>query len=188
MRQVLTAVVGSACLVGAAGCGTGQAVADKRSPSPGALGAAGAVQVRNAQIARDDPPPGDAGYAAGADARLRVTIVNGTAAAAPDRLLAVSSPVATSVRIEGDTTIPDGQALVAGYDRPAAASTLDGAREVRIVLEDLLLPVRAGSTYPVTFAFARAGDVRLEVGVESPEPDLAVITAGGGVAEVPGDR
>ncbi|WP_226369814.1 hypothetical protein [Pseudonocardia oceani] len=38
-----------------------------------------------------------------------------------DRLVAVSSPIATSGRIVGDAAIPDGQVLVAGY--PAIIGT-----------------------------------------------------------------
>jgi copper(I)-binding protein len=199
VRRIVTAVVAAACLAGVAGCGAGQvaATAEQRSSAPGSLGAAGSIQVRNAQITWDGPVPGDAVHAAGADAPLQVTIVNGPGGTEPDRLVAVSSPVAASARIEGDTTIPDGQALVAGYDLPVASITLDGAREVRIVLEDLRRPLRAGLTYPVTFTFARSGDVRLELMVENPQvlpprardgeaPDLAVITSGEGAPGVPG--
>ena len=171
MRRWTTAALSAACLLAVGGCGAGQvaATAEHRTSAPGSLGAVGGVQVRDAQITWSGPVPGDVVHAVGADAPLQVTIVNDERGpGGSDRLVSVSSPVASSVRIVGDATLPDGQVLVAGYDRPVESITLDGAREVRIVLEDLVTPVSAGLTYPVVFTFAEAGELRLEVGVENP--------------------
>lgn len=184
-----------------AGCGAGQeaATSEQRSSSPGSLGQVGSIQVRDAQFAWSDPVPGDAVYPAGADVPLQVTIVNGEVGMpSTDRLVAVSSPIATSGRIVGDADIPDGQVLVAGYDGPVSSITVDGAREVAIALEGLTAPIRAGLTYPVVFTFADAGELQLQVGVENPsvlpprardaEQDPAIIGTGPEPAVVPGER
>ncbi len=157
------------------------------------------MQVRDAQVSWSEPVAGDEVYPVGADAELQVTIVNRDAGADdPDRLISVSSPVATSGRIVGDATIPDGQALVAGYDGPVSAITLGDAREVTIALEGLIEPLRAGLTYPVVFTFAEAGELRLQVGVENPEvlpprareaeEEPAIVGTGPDPFVQPGDR
>lgn len=201
-RFVTAAALGVVCLAGTAGCGAGQeaATAQQGTSSPGATGTVGSLQVRDAQFVWSGPVPGDVVHPEGGDAALQVTIVNDeSGAGGPDRLVSVSSPIATSHRIVGDATIADGQALVAGYDGPIASITLDGAREVRIALEDLVVPVRAGLTYPVVFTFAEAGDLRLQVGVENPtvlpprardgeEPGPEVPGTAPDPGAVPGDR
>lgn len=199
MRRTMTVVLTAACLAGAGGCGAGQeaGTSNQRASAPGAEGAVGSVLVRNAEFGWSDPVAGDEVHPVGADALLKVTIVNERGAGGPDRLVAVSSPIATSGRVVGDATILDGQALVSGYDEPIASITVEGAREVEIVLEDLLVPVRAGLTYPVVFTFADAGPLALEVGVENPDalPPRAGddgLPAGPGTGTdpllVPGDR
>lgn len=194
---VAWAVAGTIVL---AGCGAGQeaATSEQRSSSPGSSGQVGSIQVRDVQFAWSDPVPGDTVYPPGADAPLQVTIVNGEVGVpSADRLVAVSSPIATSGRIVGDAAIADGQVLVAGYDGPVSSITVDGAREVTIALEGLTAPIRAGLTYPVVFTFADAGELRLQVGVENPsvlpprareaEQDPAIIGTGPEPAVVPGE-
>lgn len=164
-------------MLGAAlsGCGAGQQAqtANQVPASGGAAGQVGSIQVRDAHIAWTGPVPGGTAYRTGTDAPLQVTIVNDSTTtvadpAAADRLVAVSSPVATSGRITGDASIADGGVLTAGYDRPVASVTVPGTRTVDIALVGLTEPVRAGLTYPVVFTFARAGELRLQVPVENP--------------------
>lgn len=201
MRKVVTALLTAACLAGTAACGAGQVAgtAEQRTSAPGSLGEVGSLLVRNAQFVWSDPVPGDVVHPVGGDAELQVTIVNDeVGAGGPDRLVAVSSPVATSGRIVGDATIPDGQTLVSGYDGPVGSITLDGATEVQIVLEGLTTPLRAGLTYPVVFTFADAGDLVLPVGVENPpvlpprawdeEEDPAILGTGPDPLVVPDDE
>ena len=127
------------------------------------------MQVRDAQITWTGPVPGDEVYTPGQDAPLQVTIVNTrTGQGGGDTLVSVSSPVATSGRIIGDATIPDGQVLAADYDQPVASIVTEGTREVDIALVGLNTPIRAGLTYPVVLTFAEAGELRLELGVENP--------------------
>jgi hypothetical protein len=157
------------------GCGAGQQTqtANQVPASGGAAGSVGSIQVRDAHFQWNGPVPAGAVYRPGDDAPLQVTIVNNATSIlpdgfTPDRLVAVSSPVATSGRIVGDARIPDGQVLTAGYDQPLAAVVLPGTREVEITLVGLTEPVRAGVSYPVVFTFERAGDLRVDVPVENP--------------------
>lgn len=200
-RTVVAIAWAATGMIVLAGCGAGQeaATSEQRSSSPGTPGEIGSIQIRDVQFPWSDPVAGDTVYPSGADAPLQATIVNGeVGVAATDRLVAVSSPIATSARIVGDAAIPDGQVLVAGYDGPVSSITLDGAREVAIALEDLTAPIRAGLTYPVVFTFADAGELQLQVGVENPavlpprarnaEQDPAVIGTGPEPVVVPSER
>lgn len=172
MHRLVTLTLGAVLVAGAAGCGAGQeaATAQQVTSSPGAVGEIGSIQVRDLQFVWSEPVSGDEVYAPGADVPLQATIINGENAGVggADRLVAVSSPVAASGRIIGDATLSDGQQLVAGYDGPVSSITPEGAREVEILLEGLIAPIRSGLTYPVVLTFANAGELRLQVGVETP--------------------
>lgn len=85
-----------------------------------------------------------------------------------DRLVRITSPIATYGVIIGDTRIPGHQTLTAGYQRPLASATLPGTDAIRIVHTGLRVPLRAGFSYPVVFNFERAGELRLELPVENP--------------------
>jgi copper(I)-binding protein len=151
------------------GCGAGQQAqtADQITGTGGAYGQTGEVSVLDAQFVFDGPIAGDEVYRPGADAPLQLTIVN--AGAAEDRLIEVSSPVATSARVTGDPRIPGGQALTAGYLEPVASVETRDARAIEITLVGLTEPVRAGLTYPVTFTFEDAGSLTLSLPVENPD-------------------
>jgi len=195
--------VAAALSVALTGCGAGQqAQTSNQVPaSGGAAGSVDTIQVRDAHFMWNGPVPAGSVYQPGEDAPLQVTIVNNATSIAddgfaPDRLVAVSSPVATFGRIVGDARIPDGQVLTAGYDRPVASIAVPGTREVEIVLIGLTEPIRAGVSYPATFTFERAGDLRLDVPVENPqalpprasddEPnDASVLGTGPDLVEVP---
>lgn len=158
------------------GCGAGQLAqtSNQVTATGGVEGRSGSILVRDAQFVWDGPVPGDAVYQPGDDARLQLTIINDADPAivdgsAADRLIAVSSPIATSGRITGDTWLPDRGVLTAGYDEPVASILVPGARAVEITLVDLTSPVRAGLVHPVVLTFERAGDLRLELPVENPD-------------------
>lgn len=198
----MTLTLGAVLVAGAAGCGAGQVAgtAEQVTSSPGTVGEVGQVQVRDLQFVWSDPVVGDEVYAVGADVPLQVTIINEDDAGlgGADRLVAVSSPIATSGLVVGDATLSDGQQLVAGYDGPVSSISREGAREVDIVLEGLTAPIRAGLTYPVVLTFAEAGELALQVGVENPavlpprayepEDDPAVLGTGPGPGVVPDDE
>lgn len=168
---LLAPVAVSAILV--AGCGAGQeaATADQVTSASGAVGGVGSIAVRDAAFAYDRPVAGDEVYGPGDDAPLQVTIVNVVSPGVGDgdRLVSVSSPVATSGLVLGDAGVPDGQVLTSGYVDPPASVTMPDTERVAIVLVDLLVPVRAGMSYPVVFTFEQAGDVVLDVPVENPD-------------------
>jgi copper(I)-binding protein len=157
------------------GCGAGQqAQTSNQVTSTGGVGGqVGSVVVRDAQFAWNGPVPGDTALPVGADARLKLTVVNEGKGRVDDgriadRLVAVSSPIATAGRIVGDARIPDGQVLTAGYDRPLSSIELPGSSSVEIVLVGLTEPVRAGLTYPVALTFEHAGRLHLQLPVENP--------------------
>lgn len=151
-------------------CGAGQVTqtATQARATGGASGRVGSILVRDAQFVFPGSAAGDAAYGPGADVPIQVTIVNDATATqadglAPDRLVGVASPIARSGRIEGAARIGDGQVLTAGYADPPA-----GTKTVGIALVGLTEPVRAGVTYPVVFRFERAGELRIELPVETP--------------------
>lgn len=199
--RAIAGVLGGALAlaIGLGGCGTGQQAqtAQQVTGTGGAEGRSASILVRHAQFAYERPIPGGTVYEPGADAPVMVTIVNDATTTvddgqAADRLVAVSSPIATSGRIVGDATIPDGQVLTAGHVEP---TTPPGSTAVEIALVGLTAPVRAGHTYPVVFTFERSGDVRVEMPVDNPdvlppratdaEPDVRTLETGPQPVEVP---
>ncbi|HEX2297385.1 MAG TPA: hypothetical protein VHH34_02510 [Pseudonocardiaceae bacterium] len=157
------------------GCGAGQqAQTVMVTATGGAGGQVGSIIVRDAQITWDGPVRGNEVYAPGDTAHLQLTVINDATATsaddiAADRLIAVSSPIATAGRITGDARIPDGHVLTAGYDEPVASIALPSTTVVDIGLVGLTESVRAGLTYPVVLTFERAGKLRLELPVENPD-------------------
>jgi periplasmic copper chaperone A len=96
-----------------------------------------------------------------------------------DELVAASSPVAQKVelhvfsvengvygmhRIDGIEVSPGGAATVL---RPGGA---------HIMLDSLKRPLRAGTTFPLTLTFQRAGQLQIEVAIESPQAVAANAT------------
>ncbi|MHA6626793.1 hypothetical protein ACU61A_15270 [Pseudonocardia sichuanensis] len=159
-----------------AGCGAGQQAQTsvEVTMTGGVGGQVGSMILRDAQFTYDPPVPGDTVYEPGATAPLQVTIVNDATTALDDgmradRLVSVSSPIAESGRIVGDTRIPDGHVLTAGYDEPVSSIAVDETTVADIALVGLTEPIRAGLTYPVVFTFEHAGELRLEVPVENPD-------------------
>lgn len=155
-RRVLFPV---ACAVAAAltlsGCAAGQIsqTADQVAAIDGANGDAGSIGVRNALLATPDNP---SGLDKGADARLLVYVSNdGTAG---DTLASVSSPAASTVEISGTAAVP-AQALsdFAGQDS-----------KVTITLKNLTQKIGFGESVPVTFTFATAGTITVNVPIEIP--------------------
>ncbi|MGH3999428.1 MAG: copper chaperone PCu(A)C [Pseudonocardiaceae bacterium] len=132
----------------------------------GVGGRVGDIVVRDAQLTFDGPIAGDTAYQPGDNAAVQLTVVNEGDGA--DRLIRVTSPVAQSATITGNARIPGHQTLTAGYQAPLASTTPPGTDTVRIVLTDLLVPVRVGFSYPVVLAFEQAGELRLELPVGNP--------------------
>ncbi|MHA6793796.1 hypothetical protein ACVGVM_09810 [Pseudonocardia bannensis] len=157
-----------ALLVLLAGCGAGQKpqASVQYAGSGGATGEVGQILLRDAQIQFRGTVEGGAVYQPGQDASLRLTIIND--GDRTDRLVGVSSPVATAVTVVGDTVLPPGGVLTAGMDGPIAAKELANEEPIEVVLTGLREEIRAGINYPVVFAFERAGELREALPVENP--------------------
>jgi hypothetical protein len=165
MRMLrLPAVLGCAAVLALSGCGTGPEAFTSLHVSAvnGASGEVGPIVLRDTVFAY---PGGDDvfGYRPGEDVPLGVTIVNQSDT--PDQLIAVSSPVAGSVRVEGPTIIPGHDAVTTRVD---ASSLGAEAPRLRIVLTDLREPIRPGLNTPVTFVFRQAGKVTMAVPINAP--------------------
>jgi copper(I)-binding protein len=186
---VVGALIGAVAL---AGCGAGQVAqtAEQVAAVGGASANVGPIAVRNAEIEFDNPTHGAAVYQPGGSAPLEMVIVNTGAEA--DRLIAATSPIATTVQVTGTREIPGGRALVIEGAPPAPAPTgVPGApgatpaapttpatpttapeagaeRQASIVLTGLHEEIQAGRTYPLVLTFERAGDLRFEVPVANP--------------------
>ena len=105
----------------------------------------------NARLA---PTDGE-GYVQGSNGRLLLWISN--AGLSADTLTQVSTPAADSARIVGDGKVP-GQYL-------ADLSSLTGTR---VVVTNFTQDVPYGQSIPVTFSFANAGTLNLDVPIEIP--------------------
>ena len=139
-----------------------------------------AAVVSSAAFAQTAPPPHVgaawarptvAGQSAGG---AYVTIVGGSAA---DKLVSVSTPVAQSVELhtmemQGDVMrmrqIPE-------VAVPAAAQVAFEPGGKHLMLRGLMQPLQAGSTFPLTLHFEKAGDVTVQtkVAVQAPGNDAA---------------
>lgn len=207
-RPTGAAVIGAMiAALALAGCSAGQ-VTQTSSQVPavgGANSGVGQIAVRDVQIEFADQVEGGNVYARGGNAPLRMTIVN--AGAGPDRLVSVTSPVASSVQISGVTTIPGGQALdvegepvvaaepveetgeetgeeSGGSDSATTTAPVPTASETpaegaQIVLTGLREDIRAGLTYPLVLTFERAGQIRVDVPVGNPSTPRADEHEGG---------
>jgi copper(I)-binding protein len=153
------------------GCGAGAVTqtAAQASAVNGTGGQVGNVLVRDATIASAANLAG-AAYQPGGAAPLNLSLVN--TGAAPDKLLAVSSPVAGSGQITGDATLPGGTVVTVGNNDGADSQALAG-RNIAVKLNGLVGPVRSGLTYPVTFRFEKAGTLTVQVPVGYPSGQLA---------------
>lgn len=179
---VVGALIGALALTG---CGAGQvtSTSSQVTATGGANVTRGAISVRDAQIEFDGPVEGGSAYPAGAGAPLRMAIVNGGTEA--DRLVSVTSPVASSVTVAGTTEVLGGLALVvagepvesAPADEPAEDTeptpaveppAAGGEPTAQIVLAGLREPLRSGLTYPVVMTFERAGQVRIDLPLANP--------------------
>ena len=123
---LIGAVVGTIAL---GGCGAGQVAqtAYQANSSGGATVTANGIAIRDAQIAYGDEPEGAAVHASGGSAPLEMHVINQSTQ--DDRLISVSSPVATSVEINGPTDLPAGVAMVVGGESGTAGQTVPGSEE-----------------------------------------------------------
>jgi periplasmic copper chaperone A len=88
----------------------------------------------------------------------------------PDRLVAVSSPVAK--RAELHTMSMEGMVMkmrpLAGLDIPAGQPVTLKPGGEHIMLENLTAPLRQGQSFPLTLTFEKAGTRTVSVAIENP--------------------
>ena len=154
-----------------AGCGAGQVAqtSEQLSHSSGAAARVGEISVLDVEFLFDPPIAGDEVYSVGGIAPMAVTIVNSGDAA--DRLVRVTSPVAEAglVVVDGGVVIPGDQTLTAGQIGPVSSIEVPYEDDAGLVaLIGLKQPIRSGISYPVVFGFERAGDVAVDVPVDTP--------------------
>ncbi|HEY5114754.1 MAG TPA: hypothetical protein VIJ00_04430 [Nakamurella sp.] len=154
-RRVLfpAALVFAAACLTLSGCAAGKIsqTADQVAAIDGANGSIGDITVLNARLA----PTEGQGFDQGANGRLLLWVSNGGLSA--DKLSQVSTPAAASVRIVGDASIP-GQYL-------SDMSSLTGTR---VVVTNFTQDIPYGQSIPVTFSFANAGTLNLDIPIELP--------------------
>ena len=96
-----------------------------------------------------------------------------------DELIGASSPVAQKVELHVFSVENGvyGMHRVEGFEvSPGGAATVLRPGGAHIMLESLKRPLRAGTTFPLTLTFQRAGQLQLEVPVESPQATVANAT------------
>jgi copper(I)-binding protein len=150
-RRVGVVLLASAIAsVGAAGCAAGNDSLTNlaRTTTNSAAGAVGPITLRNVYVAGP--------VAEGGSAPIVSAFFN--ASGDPDTLVSVSSPEATGGRLPTPAQIPPGGGEV--FIADGRAPSLQGVRQ------NLLI----GAELPITFTFAKAGSVTLDVPVEPPAP------------------
>lgn len=135
------------------GCAAGQysQTADQVAAIDGANGTVGDIAVLNARLA----PTERSDYPAGSNARLLLWISNDSLN--PDTLSGVTTSAASSVKIVGDPIVP-GQTL-------ADFATDDGTE---VVVTGFTQTLDYGVSIPMTFSFATAGTLSLNIPIQLP--------------------
>ncbi len=149
LRPVVAVLVAALAL---SGCAAGQIsqTADQVAAIDGANGTVGYMGVRNVLLATTT----GADYAKGANAPLELWVSNTGIQA--DTLTGITTPAATSVVINGVARIP-GQTL---KDFTGDTNT--------ITLRGLTSTITYGQSVPVTFSFASAGTLTVNVPIAIP--------------------
>jgi copper(I)-binding protein len=167
-RLACLAVSSLAVLPLLAACDAGQQ-ASTATESPDVIGVHGGV----GDVVLDDVfIDGSATVATGASIPLRGALTDDGPAA--DRLLSVSTPAAASVELLG----ANGQPSTGGIPIPAYGQVDAVHGSPQMLLVDVASPIGPVALVPVTFTFADAGSVTL---------DVPVATSGGhaGLADLP---
>ncbi len=135
------------------GCGAGQ-YAQSVNEQAAMLGANGKVGDLSALNVRLQRPPGEK-FPAGSDARVLLWLSND--GINPDTLTGVSTSAAKSVQFTGDGVIP-GQTLI----------DLSGETGPQLTVTGFTADLYDGVSIPMTFSFANAGSLTLNVPIENP--------------------
>lgn len=143
----------AAMTLAVSGCAAGQysQTADQVAAIDGANGTVGNIAVLNARLA----PTARESYPAGSDARLLLHISNDGFTA--DTLESVTTSAAQSVEINGDATIP-----------PQTLADFAGLTGTEVVVTGFAAEQFYGVSIPMTFSFANAGSIDLNIPIQLP--------------------
>ena len=141
------------------GCAAGQEAetAEETPDVAGTDGSVGAVSLDDVFLDSEDT------VEAGAAVPLRGVLTNDAEQA--DRLVGVSTPAASAVQLLDES----GQVSSDGIELPAGGQVEAVSGAVRMQLEEVTAPIATTDTVRVTFTFATAGEVQLDVPV-APSP------------------
>jgi copper(I)-binding protein len=141
------------------GCAAGQEAetAEETPDVAGTDGSVGAVSLDDVFLDAEDT------VEAGAAVPLRGVLTNDAEQA--DRLVGVSTPAASAVQLLDES----GQVSSDGIELPAGGQVEAVSGAVRMQLEEVTAPIATTDTVRVTFTFATAGEVQLDVPV-APSP------------------
>ncbi len=144
----------AAMTLAVSGCAAGQysQTADQVAAIDGANGTVGDIAVLNARLA---PTPRE-DYPEGSDARLLLLISNDGLTA--DTLESVTTSAAESVEITGDPTLP-----------PQKLTDFASGSGTRVVVTGFVQDQPYGVSIPMTFSFANAGSIDLNIPIQLPE-------------------
>ena len=139
--------------LGACDAGQEAETAQETPDTAGVDGTVGPVSLDDVFLDAEDT------VGAGAAVPLRGVLTND--AEQPDRLVGVSTPAAESVQLLDGSGAPSAD----GIELPAGGQVEAVSEAVRMQLEQVTAPIDPTDTVPVTFTFATAGEVTLDVPV-----------------------
>lgn len=170
-RRVATAVaLAAAAAISLSACSAGQITqtATQVAAVNGNYANQGDIALRNVHVLFPDSE--EYSLEPGGTAALAFIAVN-ESESEPERLTRISTDYAKSVTIAGEVggrVIDPQTSLGAGV---RAATVLDNPEDptqlILVTLDDLSEGVRPGLTIPVTFTFAKAGDITVQVPVDA---------------------
>lgn len=175
--RLIPAALGLGAVVALAGCSAGQVTETDTQVAAvnGGSGDVKQVAVRNATLSF---PTEGAFYRAGSSAPLELVLSN---EGPNDKLVQVTSPYAASATVGGVTDLPSRTALHATGPSAQPAAGVD-QRKVQITLNGFKQDITPGVTVPVTFVFAQAGQVTVQVPIgadHNPRPEHGSPAPGG---------
>ena len=158
MRQLrparwAAAVLAPALVLGACDAGQEAETAQETPDVPGVDDTVGEVSLDDVFLDAEDT------VEAGASVPLRGVLTNDAEQA--DRLVGVSTPAAESVQLLDENGGPSTD----GIEVPAGGQVEAVSGAVRMQLEEVTAPIAPTDTVSVTFTFATAGEVALDVPV-----------------------
>lgn len=151
MRSTLVAIAATSTLL-LSGCAAGM-ISQTAQQVPAVDGGSGTVGAMSAHDVLLATPPA-ANYPKGSDVKLLAVLSNDSTA--DDTLTGVTSPVG-DVKLSGKIVIPAGGSVTLSTDSSATA-TVTAIKKVLCY----------GQGFPITFAFAQAGQVTMNVSIKIP--------------------